>query len=233
MLLVKEMADNGDSSDGPVLQKIPQMSMASHDPRYEAQYDDALEFDPERGMEDLQMEFCRPSPSRGRPFRLARNVVEDRLEQPRGPMSRRREVDQQGAESAGSINAAMAAFLLRPDEPLHIDARKVFEALQQAGAATLDDAVGVLEKRDVLGKAGVERLCLRWCFLGSDKKRIVAALVVLWGSERGCSVSKTLEEAARDLLRQGGVTDDRKKRVFGNLDLETASSSASGVKAEH
>jgi hypothetical protein len=42
-----------------------------------------------------------------------------------------------------------------------------------------------------------------------------------------------LEEAARDLLRQGGVTDDRKKRVFGNLDLETASSSASGVKAEH
>jgi hypothetical protein len=127
----------------------------------------------------------------------------------------------------------MAAFLLRPDEPLHIDARKVFEALQQAGAATLDDAVGVLEKRDVLGKAGVERLCLRWCFLGSDKKRIVAALVVLWGSERGYSVSKALEEAARDLLRQGGVTDDRKKRVFGNLDLETASSSASGVKVEH
>ena len=211
MLLVKEMADTGDSSDGPVLQKIPQMSMASHDPRYEAQYDNALEFDPERGMEDLQLEFCRPSPSRARPFRLARNVVEDRLEQPRGPRSRRREVDQQGAESAGSINAAMAAFLLRPDEPLHIDARKVFEALQQAGAATLDDAVGVLEKRDVLGKAGVERLCLRWCFLGSDKKRIVAALVVLWGSGRwwffGAVNEATL--SARHWRRSLGICSGR------------------------
>jgi hypothetical protein len=42
-----------------------------------------------------------------------------------------------------------------------------------------------------------------------------------------------LVEAARDLLRQGSVTDDKKEKVFGNLDQVTAPDSASGGKAEH